>query len=145
MLHYSEEMEFEKAALIHNRSLQLEKLQRQARKYQRNLDGRDYCVFLRAWREDCFYLVYVHDGIALVKLQMKLVPELDRSMLEYFREMVFSGTANIADGTMFTTCLVNISADKLYLDMTSTVSRKNETLFVNKIICGYEEFTKSES
>lgn len=140
MIAKSRDLEFEKAAVLRNQMTSLEKLQRRTKKFNTNLKGKDYCVFLRAYNEPCFSIFYIHDGLTLLRITLEISDRIEHELIESFSADILSQKFNVEDEEIMSLCITSIGADKLYVDVTQAVKRKNQKLLAKRIFESYNEF-----
>lgn len=140
MLSYSKELDFEKAAVIRNQISLLEKLQSRAKRFHTDLKEKDYCIFLRAYNELCFSIFYIHDGIVLSRITLSINKEINQKDLKEFCSDIMQENYNVADGEILSSCIIAISADKYYVDITDYMKGKLQEQLISCLQQHYKEF-----
>lgn len=140
MLSYSKELDFEKAAVIRNQISLLEKLQSRAKRFHTDLKEKDYCIFLRAYNELCFSIFYIHDGIVLSRITLSINKEINQKDLKEFCSDIMQENYNVADGEILSSCIIAISADKYYVDITDYIKGKLQEQLISCLQQHYKEF-----
>lgn len=136
----SKKMEFEKAALIRNKMIHLQELQRRTKRFNTNLKGKDYCVFLRAYHESSFSIFYIHDGITLTRTIIDIGETIDYNEVKDFALHIIEKDYNVNEGDILSMCITAIGADKLYVDVTNILKKKNIDILAERIFSSYTDF-----
>ena len=135
MQNASKTLNFEKAASIRDSINGLNRLKKKQKRLYTKLGNKDVYVFLRAFKEQCFSIFYIKNGITLSRADFPDLCEPDEKRLEAFARDNKQGIINIENGALMTTCLLDISADKLFVQAPSKT--KPEQL-AKKLKSGYK-------
>lgn len=140
MLELSKSMEYEKAAVLRNRLNLMVDLKRRTKRFHSDLRGRDFCIFLRAYNEECFSIFYVHDSCALHRKIFDYNKELVEEDFVSFAEEILEKKITLQDGEVLAMCITKIGAHKWYVDVDSCIKRKNPMAFAKKLYVNYMEY-----
>lgn len=142
MLELSKYMEFEKAAVLRNRMNLMTELKRRTKKFHTDLRGRDFCIFLRAYNEECFSIFYVHDSCAVHKVVYEYGKVLAEADFEGFSRDIIEKKKTLEDGVVIAMCITKIGADKWYVDVDACLKRKSMEALSRKLYANYKEYHK---
>lgn len=112
-------LRFEQAEVCRRQLQSLERLANHTRKFDKRLDGKTLCLFVRAYREQGCTAFYVRDGEA--RLRMRLPGgEARPDALTRFARAICGGAPEefvreVPEGAFMAKCLTDIYADKLYV------------------------------
>lgn len=140
MLYMAKCLEFERAAVLRNKLNLMGELKRRIKKFHSDLRGRDFCVFLRAYNEECFSVFYIHDSIAMNKVTFDYNKTINMEDFINFSAEIFEKKSVLLDGAVLASCITKIGADKWYVDITSCIKRKNVLALAKKLLVNYTEY-----
>lgn len=121
---FSKNLNYEKAAYIRDNLNALERLQRKLRRHNTNLDHKDVYLFLRAFKEKSFSIFFIRNGLTLKRIVFQNNEAMNREQLTTFVNDIEAEWFPSEDSKFLTTCLLEIFADKLFVDIKEKSSKE---------------------
>ncbi len=134
MKEQSAQLEFEKAAVTRDKIEWLKKLQNRSKKFNTNLELKEFCVFLRAYNEKTITLFYIKNGITLIKETYMHLEDISQNEFDIFANSIFTENFNVNNGLDLSVCVTAIHADKLYIDIKGKKLKTISTLLYNNYL-----------
>ena len=137
MRNASEILDFEKAAVLRDSINGLNKLRKKQKRLRANLHIKNCYLFFRAYNELRYSIFFINNGITQKRIDFPDLTKPDPDMIMEFVNNRTNDIYNVDNGEFLTSCLLEVNADKLYLEMPSTF---DEVKITNKIASSFKEF-----
>ena len=133
----AQELRFEKAAGLRDSIDGLKLLKKRQRQMRADLGNKDFYLFFRAYNEPCYSIFYIKSGIVTGRIDFSNLDKPDLDELESFIVSNLSGAISVENGEFFAGCLVEIGADKMFVEVSP--KEKAEKVMM-KVAKAYESF-----
>jgi excinuclease UvrABC nuclease subunit len=137
MRNASESLDFEKAAELRDSINGLNKLKKKQKRLRSNLHIQDCYLFFRAYNESRYTIFFINNGLTQKRIDFSDLIKPDSDIIKQF---ISSNKYDIGandNGKFLTSCLLEVSADKLYIEMPSGY---DDNQVIKKLISSYNEF-----